>query len=371
LAPAPIVMPVQALEQREETKDWEEQQMFGYRFIKFHPTDYVLRYYKGALIREGTGLAFFYFAPTTSLVRIPIASVDAPFIFEEVTSDFQTVTVQGQITYRVSNPKKLSQFLDFTLAPDGREYASEDPQLLPQRLINHLQVLIRSLLKTMPLREALAASDEFVSSLRESLQSAEAIGSLGVQVLGLSIVAIKPTPETARALEAEAREQILREADEAVYARRNAAVEQERAIKENELNTEIAVENKKRQIKEAQMEAEKSVQRKQRELREAEMAAKIALEKRNKELVTLASENTKREADAKAYGLAAVMKAVAGTDPKILQSLASVGMEPGQLMALAFREIAESAEKIGQLNVSPELLRELMRKQMSDGGPSD
>ena len=196
----------------------------------------------------------------------------------------------------------------------------------------------------------------------QGLQSAEAIASLGIEILGLSILAIKPTPETSRALEAEARERILREADEAVYARRNSAVEQERSIKENELNTEIAVENKKRQIKEAQMEAEKSVQQKKREIREAEMAAKIAIEEKNRELVALSTANAREEADSKAYAIAGVMKALSGIDPKTLQAITSVGMEPGQLIALAFKELAESADKIGQLNVSPDLLRELLHQ---------
>ena len=156
------------------------------------------------------------------------------------------------------------------------------------------------------------------------------------------------------------REQILREADEAVYARRNAAVEQERAIKENELNTEIAIENKKRQIKEAQMEAEKSVQQKKRELKEAEMATKIALEEKNRELVALSTANAREEADTKAYAMSAVIKALCQADPKTLQALMSVGMEPGRLIALAFKELAESSDKIGQLNISPDLLRELL-----------
>lgn len=334
--------------------------MFGIRFIKVDPTDFVLQFKRGKLVREGAGLSFFYFAPTTSLVRIPVGSVDVPFIFEEVTADFQGVTVQGQLTYRVAEAKKLSQFMNYTLVPNGREYASDDPKKLPQRLINHAQVLMRSSLKALQLREALGQSDSLGSSLRKGLQSAEAIASLGVEILGLSILAIKPTPETSRALEAEAREQILREADEAIYARRNASVEQERSIKENELNTEIAVENKKRQIKETQMEAEKSVQGKRRELREAEMAAKIALEEKNRDLVALSTSNAREEADSKAYAIAAVMKALSDTDPKTLQALTSVGMKPGQLVAMAFKELAESAEKIGQLNVSPELLRELL-----------
>jgi regulator of protease activity HflC (stomatin/prohibitin superfamily) len=336
--------------------------MFGIRFIKVEPTDFVLAFKRGRVVREGAGLSFFCFAPTTSLVLVPIGSVDVPFIFEEVTADFQQVTVQGQLTYRVTDPKKVSQLMNFTLAPNGKNYASDDPKKLPQRLINHAQVLTRASLKSLPLRAALGQSDNLVSSLRQGLKTAEMVTSLGVEVLALSILAIKPTVETSRALEAQAREQILREADEAVYARRNAAVEQERAIKENELNTEIAVENKKRQIKETQMETEKSVQQKKHDIREAEMAAKIVLEKKNKDLVALSTANAREEADTKAYAIAAVMKALSGTDPKILQALVSVGMEPGQIVALAFKGLAEGADKIGQLNVSPELLRELLSK---------
>jgi hypothetical protein len=336
--------------------------MLGIRFIKVGPTDFLIQYKSGKIVREGTGLSFYYFAPTSSLVLVTMSSVDVPFIFEEVTADFQQVTVQGQITYRVADPKKLAQMMNFTLAASGKNYASEDPKKLPQRLIQHAQVLTRASLKSLSLKEALGKSEGLVDELRQGLQNAEAITSLGIEVLGLSILAIRPTPETARALEAEARELILREADQAIYARRNASVEQERAIKENELNTEIAVELKKRQIKETQMEAEKSVQQKQHELKEAEMAARIGLEQKNKELVALSTANARLEADTRAYAMAEMMKAVGKTDPQVLQSLVSARMEPAQLVARAFQDLAQSADKIGQLNISPELLRELLAR---------
>jgi hypothetical protein len=35
-------------------------------------------------------------------------------------------------------------------------------------------------------------------------------------------------------------------------------------------------------------------------------------------------------------------------------------MQPDQLVALAFQGLAERADKIGQLNISPDLLRELL-----------
>ena len=35
-------------------------------------------------------------------------------------------------------------------------------------------------------------------------------------------------------------------------------------------------------------------------------------------------------------------------------------MQPGQLLALAFRDLADNATKIGQLNVTPDLLKEIL-----------
>ena len=44
------------------------------------------------------------------------------------------------------------------------------------------------------------------------------------------------------------------------------------------------------------------------------------------------------------------------------EALASTGMKPEQLIAFAFQELAGKADKIGQLNISPDLLRELLDK---------
>lgn len=337
--------------------------MFGIRFIKVQPTTHLIQYRGGRAVREGAGLAFFYYAPTTSLVSVPIASTDAPFIFEEVTADFQTVTIQGQVTYRVADAKKLAALMNFTLDARGQNYASDEPQKLPQRVINVINVLARSELQTLPLREAIRASDALVQAVRKGLTNSPDIVQLGLEILGLSILATKPTPETARALEAETREQLLKEADEAIYARRNSAVEQERAIKENELNTEIAIEQKKRQIREAQMDAERAVQEKRHQLEKSDMAAKVGREDQRKQLVALAAQNAKAEADARAYGISTAMQALGAVDARVLQALASVGMKPEQLIAVAFQELAGKAEKIGQLNISPDLLRELLQNR--------
>lgn len=334
--------------------------MFGLRFIKVPPTTYLLHYQKGRLVREGRGLAFFYYAPTSALVSVPTASDEVPFIFEEITADFQRITIQGQITYQVADPKRLAALMNFTLSANAQTYVSDDPQKLPQRLINIVNVHARAMVQRLPLRQAIRESDTLVEELRPKLAAAPEVVALGLEILSFSILAIRPTPETARALEAETREQLLKEADEAIFRRRNAAVENERLIKENELSTENAVELKKRQIRETKMDAERAVQEKQHLLRAAEMEANVSLEQQKKELVELTSLNTRAEADARAYGIEATMRALGSGDARILQALANAGMRPDQLIAVAFQEIAGRADKIGQLNISPDLLRELL-----------
>ena len=158
--------------------------MLGVKFIKVQPTTYLLQYRKGQVVREGAGLAFFYYSPTTSLVAVPVGSTDVPFIFEETTADFQAVTIQGQVTYRVAEPKKLAGLMNFTLAPNGQSYASEDPQKLPQRVINIINVLARAELQKLPMRQAIRGSEGIVTAVRQGLSGAGEITSLGLEILG-------------------------------------------------------------------------------------------------------------------------------------------------------------------------------------------
>jgi SPFH domain/Band 7 family protein len=311
------------------------------RFMKVPPTTYVLQYKHGAVKRAGAGLSFIYYAPTSTIVAIPMASADIPFVFQEATADFQSVTIQGQLTYRVAEPTRLAALLDFSVENNGA-YHSEDPRKLPERLIHTLQSLTRAITQRLVLKEALVSSDAIVAEVLAKLKTSEAVSTLGVEILSLAILGIQPTPETGRALEAEAREALQRRADEAIYARRNAAVEQERLIKESELNTEIAVEEKKRQI------------------RETQMAAEIAVEEQRSQLIDRRVENEHKDADSRAYTLTEILKPLRDLDWKKLMMLGGKNGDAKAMVALAFQEMAENAQKIGELNVSPDLLRSLI-----------
>lgn len=335
--------------------------MLGIRFIKTDPTTFLMAFQMGKIVKQGAGLSFLYFAPTTSLVAVPVGSRVADFIFQPVTSDFQSVTVQGQVSYRVNEPQKLAGMLNFSLKPDGKTYASDDPDKLNDRVLGAVEVLTQKAIKEMALKQALLASDDIARVVENGLREQVEIQSLGLDIMRTSVLAVKPTPETAKALEAEARELILRRADEAIFSRRNAAVEQERAIRESELDTEVAVELKKRTIRETQMEAEASIRQKKHELRAADMQSDIEVETKRKEFVTINAENIRTLADAEAQKIGAITSTLKNVDPKLVQALAAIGMEPSQLIAQAFGGLAENAGKIGQLNVSSELLESLMK----------
>lgn len=313
-------------------------------FIKGSPTDYLMHHQGGRLRRRGEGLSFFYYKPTSTIVRVPLVSVDVPFVFTESTSDFQTATVQGQLTYRVLAPEQLASVLDFSVDMRGR-FTTEDPDLVPERLVNATRALARAAIQKLPLRRAIVASDDLGEEILPALAESEVATMLGVEILSLSILSVAPTPDMARALEAGAREQLQQEADEAVAQRRNAAVDAERSIRENELRTEIAVQAKKREIQEAKVQAA------------------IAVEEQRSVLVERKAENQQKTADARAYELRAELEPLKDVDWRTLMFIGGGGGDAETMLALAFRELAENAGKIGELNLTPELLSAIGRKR--------
>lgn len=336
--------------------------MFGIRYFKFQPSEYVLRYKNGKLFNEGAGLSFFCYTPNTTLAVLPAGSVDIPFIFEEGTSDFQLVTIQGQLTCRIANPQKTAAMLNYTVKLNSvTTYLSDDPYKLPNRLSGFVKVLAKKYLEQISLHQAVRASEMLGQNIFKELVEKDEARELGIEILGISILAILANKETSRALETGTREQIFKTADDAIYERRNFSIDQERHIKENEYNTEISMENKRRQVRETQLDAQQAEQAKLNGLKEEQLLYEIRLEEKRKELIMLSTQNAKSEADAKAYAISAVMKAIQGADAAVVQALITLGMNPDRIMALAFQGIAENAEKIGQLNITPDLLREIVK----------
>ncbi|MDD5123429.1 SPFH domain-containing protein [Methylovulum sp.] len=319
---------------------------------------YVIHFKNGQVEKKGQGLAFFYFSPNSSIVAIPMGSNDLPFIFEESTNDYQNISIQGQVTYKISNPEALAELLDFTVDSRGI-YKKNELEKLNQRIINEAQTTTSAYIHELGLKDSIRSAKAIETKIKAGLQSSQAILALGIEILSANILAVKATPEMARALETETREKLSQEADQAIYARRNFAVEQERKIKESELNTEIAVEEKKKQIDEKKMESEMQKAENDRKLREMKVQADIAVEHQRKLLIDQKTTNEMKEADAKGYVVETTLKPYKEMDWRLITALNN-NPDPRLSIALAFRELAENAQKIGNLNISPELLESIL-----------
>jgi hypothetical protein len=316
--------------------------MLGFSYLKSPPTRYVIKYKGERAVRQGAGASFWYFAPTSTIVQVELGSIDVPFVFEEITADFQDVTIQGQLTFRVAEPERLVRLLNHAVDVRGR-YVSEDPDKLNDRLIQLVQKRAHAFTQAEPLQGVLLKADELGSVLLDALRGSETATTHGLEILSLVVLSIKPTPEMAKAMQADAREQLLLRADQAVYARRNTAIELERQLKENELDTERVVEEKRRAVRQAQMQAD------------------VAVEQQRAELVEQQVANNRKLAAAQTEALRATLDAMKQVDWKTLAAASGQG-DARCLIAMAFQQIAENADKIGRLDISPDLLHRLLDK---------
>ncbi len=330
--------------------------IFGIKYVKFDSMTYVIHYKKGNLASKGKGLAFYSSRRKSTIVAVPLGSNDIPFIFTESTSDFQEITVQGQISYQIEDPEKLATLLDFTIDFDG-DRKTNDEEKLEQRLVNEAQTATTSFIQSIPLTEAIINAQLIQQKILEGITNSETTKSLGLKILSVNVIAVKPTPTMAKALETSTREQLQQEADEAIYSRRNFAVEQERKIKETELNTEIAVQEKLKQISLKKMEKEELEEANRKKLRLMKIEADITVENQRKQFVKLKAENEKVVADRQRYTLEAKLAPYKELDWRTISALSNNSAEND--IALAFRELAENAQNIQNLNISPDLLQSL------------
>ncbi|MEM9835747.1 MAG: SPFH domain-containing protein [Bacteroidota bacterium] len=339
--------------------------MLGIKHISFDATTHVIHYANGRVRREGKGLSFFYFSPNSSIVAIPLSSNDLPFIFNETTADYQTVTIQGNISYRIDRPNAVAEILDFTVNDKGR-YKQNDLEKLHQRIINEAQTATSFFIQDTPLKQALRSAQSIEENITNGLLHSEAMTQLGVNILGVSVLAVSATPEMRRALETETREKLQQEADQAIFERRNFAVEQERMIKESELNTEIAIEEKQKQIADKKMETQLQQAENTRKLREIKVQTDVAIEEQKAALIQKQADNERAMADAKGYVAETTLRPYKELDWKLLTALHN-NKDPKVNLSLAFRELAENADKITNLNISPDLLESLTNVRRKSG----
>lgn len=311
------------------------------RHVRAESTNHLLAYKNGRLKRSGRGIAFWFMPLATSLAEVPVDDRELSFIFHVRSADFQDVTVQGLIVYRVSSPETLSERVDFSLDPRKGQYLKQPLQQLGVMLTELAQQLAQQYVSRFPVRGLMERGlGDLRQQMDDGLSGDDSLTAMGLSLVSLRISSIKPAADLEKALEMPTREAIQQQADEARFQRRALAVEKERAIRENELQNEIELARREETL------IEQRGQNERRRMTEDAEAQRIATE--------AGAARTRLEADAQAAAIETVEAA------QVTQERARIDIYrdlPASVMAgLAARELAGKLHTIEHLNISPELL---------------
>lgn len=323
-----------------------------WRHLRSEPSLFTIHHRRGKLIRKGRGLAFWFWPLSSSIAQVPMDDREVPFQFEGRSQDHQDVTVQGVVTYRVVDPIRIANRVDFSLDLESGAYLKQPLESLALLTVQLARQLAWQYVATNPLQTIL--SDGF-DSIRERIDAGlEADGSLmamGLEVVSVRVSAVQPTPELERALQMPALESIQQRADEATFQRRALAVEKERAISENELQTKLELARREEQL------IDQEGKNKRREAQEAAHAQRIAVQ------ADAESRTIRSEADADSIRI--VEEARVNAERERMEIYES--MPSNVMMGLAAKELATKLQRIDHLNIAPEMLGPLLQNLVQAG----
>jgi regulator of protease activity HflC (stomatin/prohibitin superfamily) len=315
---------------------------FGpFRQLRSDASAHVQRFRAGRLVQQGRGLSFWFLPHDASIAEAPLDDRDLPFLFRGRSRDFQTVTVQGLIVWRVADPATLATRIDFSLNLETGAHLGQPMDQIATLLTGLAQQLSAQQLAAYDINAILAAGvAPLLARMEAGLIGAKRLAEMGLEVVNVRIADLSPNSELGRALQTPTFERVQQQADQATFERRALAVEKERAIAENELGNQIE------------------------------------LARRQAELIEREAENSRQRAVAEADAQRIAAEAEAGTIRLVEQARTDMernrvdiygALPTGVLMALAARELAGKLTTVEHLNVTPDLLASFVGEAFGRG----
>lgn len=304
------------------------------RRLRADVSSHIQHFKKGKLIRGGRGLSFWFLPSGASITETPMDDRELPFLIKSQSADFQDLSSQGTILWRVADPEKLAERIDFTIDLKSGYYVSGPLEQIGNVLVGLVQQFTAQYLRHHDIRGLLQGGPVPVQAqVIQDLEAGQKLTGMGLELIDLTFSSLKPSAELERALQTPTFEALQQKADEATFERRAMAVEKERAIAENTLQSEIELAAQKRNLIQKQDENAKI-----RAIAEAE-TSQISAKSR--------ADNIRLLEEAQVDAEKARMEVFANLDPSIV-------------LALAAREFATKLSKIDTLNISPDMLANFM-----------
>ena len=317
------------------------------RHLRGATTTHVQHIRNGKTIHSGIGAAFWFRPLSAALSEVPVDDRELPLLFHARTSDFQDVTVQATVTYQLTDPVTAAGRIDFSIDPESGQWRGTPLEQVAGLLTETAQQYAIDLIAGIDLETALAGGVGPIRSvIAEGLAGDPRLSETGIAVVGSRVVAVRPEPDVEKALRTPTREQVQQEADRATFERRAIAVERERAIGENEMQTQIELARREEQL---------VTQRGTNERRRATEAAAAG------EIET-AAEATRRTTIAGADAEVTRLTGAADGEAEAARLAAYEDTDATVLLAVALRELAGNLPAIEHLTLTPDLVTQALAR---------
>jgi regulator of protease activity HflC (stomatin/prohibitin superfamily) len=358
---------------------------------------HIRRFRRGKLVASGKGLAFWFIPMGTSIAELPTDDRELQFIFQGRSGDYQEVTIQGEIIYRVTDPDCLAERIDFSIDLASGLHRNQPLEQLAALFTSTAQKYAGRYIASKDIQTLVIDGPENIqASIEQGFSSEHVFAEMGLEMVSLGIRNIRPVAELEKAMQTPTRESIQQNADEATFQRRALAVEKERAIAENELQNriELAVReeklisqqgaNERRRVEEQAIAEETSVKSRI----ECEQMESESLVRKNKlqaesdsesQLILSRAENDSKRLDAETYAQTRRVMSVAEAEATRAEGLAeaeaaeAIGLAQAAgekermavyetlpanvVFALALQELAGKLQKIEHINITPDILQ--------------
>jgi regulator of protease activity HflC (stomatin/prohibitin superfamily) len=334
-----------------------------WRHLRAEPNQHILHFRRGRLSLSGAGVAYWFNPLNAAIAMLPVEDCETTFLLKERSRDFQEVSVQCTLTYRIADPEKAARRVNFSIAIANGAWLESPLERLASLWAQRAQPPARDYLRAATVEEAVREGAEPIRrAMHEALAKDVDVAAMGLALVSLQVARVAPSADLEKALQSPTREAIQQRADEAGFARRANAVEKERAIKQNELMTEIDL---------AERQAELLARQGRNKLQTVQAEAEA-------ERARVEAELGRQELAARAYAEQIEVRARGESSATRLKQAALVEAErervgvlretpPGVLLAMAAQELAGKIQTIQHLNLTPDLLRDTFQQFLRDG----
>lgn len=325
---------------------------FGVRHTRSEASFHVIHYSGGSRVRSGRGLSFWFLPLSASVAEVPVDDQELALLVQSRSADFQAVSAQLSVTWRVLDAERLAERVDFSVDLAKGTWVRQPLDKITGLLGQIVQQVATDYIVRTSLSTLLSEGVEALTArVRRAFGEASGLIELGINVVNVAVPAIRPSPDVEKALQTPAREAIQQEADKATFERRALAVDRERAIAENEMNNRITLARREESLIQQQGANER------RKVTEAAEASRIR--------VAADAERVRLEREAEAAGIRAVEEARVDAERHRIDIYRELPSEV--LTGLALRELATHLPDIDTLNIAPDALSTALSRFLNAG----